>query len=96
MGGVLLIDEAYGLADKQGYTDGTSKEAVETLMTRMSEDAGKFVVIVAGYRNEIEQFIRNAKPGLGRRFTTKLHIDLHTDELVEDIHAECKEEQGLS
>lgn len=96
MGGVLLIDEAYGLADKQGYTDGTSKEAVETLMTRMSEDAGRFVVIVAGYRNEIEQFIRNANPGLGRRFTTKLHIDDYTrDELVEIFMLNAKKNKDI-
>lgn len=75
MGGVLLIDEAYGLGDDKGYVHHTQKEAVETLMTRMSEDAGKFVVIFAGYRTPIEQFIRNCNPGMERRITSKLHID---------------------
>lgn len=75
MGGVLLIDEAYGLGDDKGYAHHTQKEAVETLMTRMSEDAGKFVVIFAGYRTPIEQFIRNCNPGMERRITSKLHID---------------------
>lgn len=96
MGGVLLIDEAYGLADRQGYTDGTRKEAVETLMTRMSEDAGKFVVIVAGYRNEIEQFIRNANPGLERRFTAKLHIEDYTPgQLVEIFMLNAKKNRDI-
>lgn len=96
MGGVLLIDEAYGLADRQGYCDGTRKEAVETLMTRMSEDAGKFVVIVAGYRNEMEQFIRNANPGLERRFTTKLHIEDYTpDQLVEIFMLNAKKNRDI-
>lgn len=75
MGGVLLIDEAYGLGDDKGYVHHTQKESVETLMTRMSEDAGKFVVIFAGYRTPIEQFIRNCNPGMERRITSKLHID---------------------
>lgn len=94
MGGVLLIDEAYGLGDKDGYAHHTQKEAVETLMTRMSEDAGKFVVIFAGYRTPIEQFIRNCNPGMDRRITSKLHIeDYNAAELYEIFMLNAKKKK---
>ncbi len=85
MGGVLLIDEAYGLGDDKGYARNTQQEAVDTLMTRMSEDAGKFVIIFAGYRTRIEQFIRNSNPGMDRRITSKLHIEDYTANELYDI-----------
>ena len=86
MGGTLLIDEAYNLAkvDDMGNVDKTGVEAVEALMTRMSKDAGKFVTIVAGYKEPIERFVDKANPGLKRRFTVQLNIDDYTgDELAE-------------
>lgn len=86
MGATLLIDEAYNLAkiDNVGNIDETGVQAVEALMTRMSNDAGKFVVIVAGYKKQIDRFIEKANPGLERRFTTRLHIDDYSaDQLFE-------------
>ncbi len=87
MGATLLIDEAYNLAkvDNLGNVDETGQQAVEALMTRMSNDAGKFVVIIAGYRKEIELFVKKANPGLERRFTTWLHIEDYTADQLVDI-----------
>lgn len=64
MGGILFIDEAYALMpiSAGGSKDQTGVEAVEALMTRMVKDAGKFVVICAGYRAEMEEFVNNANP----------------------------------
>ena len=84
MGGILFIDEAYNLMpfDAGGSRDQNGAKAVDALMTRMSNDAGKFVVVLAGYRAEMEEFINNANPGLKRRFTHFLHIeDYSADEL---------------
>ncbi|MDD2246083.1 MAG: AAA family ATPase [Proteiniphilum sp.] len=88
MGATLLIDEAYNLAkvDSVGNVDETGRQAVEALMTRMSNDAGKFVVIVAGYKNEVDRFIQKANPGLDRRFTTRLHIEDYTASQLVDIY----------
>ena len=86
MGGVLLIDEAYMLTkiDKMGNVDQTGADAVGALMTRMVNDGGKFVVIVAGYKKEMEEFVKKANPGFERRFTAKLHIEDYTaPQLVE-------------
>lgn len=97
MGGTLVIDEAYNLArvDHMGNVDETGQQAVEALMTRMSRDAGKFVVIIAGYRDLIDRFIRKANPGLQRRFTTRLHIEDYTAPELIDIFKMNAEKKGL-
>ena len=79
LGGVLFIDEAYNICNGD---DQYGKEAVDTLMKRMEDDRGKFVVIVAGYKDRMEMFL-NTNPGLASRFTHRLHIDdYNEDELV--------------
>ena len=87
MGGVLLIDEAYMLTkiDRMGNVDQTGADAVAALMTRMVNDAGKFVVIVAGYKKQMDEFVKKANPGFERRFTTKLHIEDYTASQLVDI-----------
>ena len=79
MGGILFIDEAYTLSSEH---DQYGKEAIDTLMKRMEDDRGKFVVIAAGYKDEMETFLA-VNPGLASRFTHKMHIeDYNEDELV--------------
>ena len=79
MGGILFIDEAYTLSSEN---DQYGKEAIETLMKRMEDDRGKFVVIAAGYKDEMEQFL-TVNPGLASRFSHKMHIeDYNEDELL--------------
>ena len=79
MGGILFIDEAYTLSSEN---DQYGKEAIDTLMKRMEDDRGKFVVIAAGYKNEMEAFLA-VNPGLASRFSHKMHIDdYNEDELL--------------
>ena len=79
MGGILFIDEAYTLSDGG---DQYGKEAIDTLMKRMEDDRGKFVVIAAGYKDKMDEFLM-MNPGLASRFTHKLHIDdYNEDELL--------------
>ena len=79
MGGILFIDEAYTLcSDNDQY----GKEAIDTLMKRMEDDRGKFVVIAAGYKEKMDSFLA-VNAGLASRFTHKLHIDdYNEDELL--------------
>jgi len=83
MGGILFIDEAYTLApDTEGSSDQFGKEAIETIMKRMEDDRGKFVVIAAGYKDEMERFL-NINPGLKGRFDRYIHFnDYNADELM--------------
>ena len=79
MGGILFIDEAYTLSSEN---DQYGKEAIDTLMKRMEDDRGKFVVIAAGYRDEMETFLA-VNLGLASRFSHKMHIDdYNEDELL--------------
>ncbi|SFL74422.1 AAA family ATPase [Salibacterium qingdaonense] len=86
VGGVLFIDEAYSLKrDGMGSND-FGQTAIDTLITAMtsSEYAGTFAVIMAGYPDEMRQFLR-ANPGLRSRFPETNHIylpDYSMDELI--------------
>jgi len=94
MGGILFIDEAYTLSDGG---DMYGKEAIDTLMKRMEDDRGKFVVIAAGYKDKMEEFLM-MNAGLASRFTHKLHIDdYNPDELLAIYkHMAQKEQYQLS
>lgn len=81
MGGILFIDEAYTLAP-EGVNDSFGKEAIDTLLTRMENDRGKFIVVAAGYPKEMDNFI-NANPGLKSRFNRQFHLnDYNADEML--------------
>ena len=94
MGGILFIDEAYTLSDGG---DQYGKEAIDTLMKRMEDDRGKFVVIAAGYKDKMDEFL-TMNAGLASRFTHKLHIeDYNEDELLAIFkHMAQKEQYTLS
>ena len=90
MGGILFIDEAYTLSDGG---DQYGKEAIDTLMKRMEDDRGKFVVIAAGYKDKMEEFMQ-INPGLASRFTHKLQIDdYNEDELLAIFKSMAQKEQ---
>ncbi len=81
MGGTLFIDEAYTLV-KQGDSNDFGKEAIDTLLKRMEDDRGKFIVIAAGYTENMQQFLES-NPGLMSRFTkTFMFEDYTPDELL--------------
>ena len=80
IGGGLFIDEAYSLT-KSGSSD-FGREAVETLLKRMEDQRGEFMVIVAGYPNEMREFLE-ANPGLLSRFDKQFEFkDYKLNELI--------------
>ena len=90
MGGVLFIDEAYSL---MGSTDNDfGREAIEILLKRMEDNRGKFVVICAGYPEEMEKFLL-MNPGLKSRFDRKFNFSDYSEEDLYSIALIMLEEQ---
>jgi probable Rubsico expression protein CbbX len=71
MGGVLFIDEAYYLHRPENERD-YGQEAIEILLQEMENHRDDLVVIVAGYQERMEKFLRS-NPGLSSRMAH--HID---------------------
>ena len=63
--GILFIDEAYSLIPMDNPSDksqdGTA--AIESLMTRMVGDAGKFITVIAGYKEPNRRIHSQCKSG---------------------------------
>jgi len=72
MGGVLFIDEAYALHN-DGYSGGDAfgAEAVQTLLKRAEDDRDRLVIVLAGYPDDMDRFLRS-NPGLASRFSTRV------------------------
>lgn len=86
-GGVLFIDEAYALAQKD---DAFGQEAIDTILKAMEDNRDDFVVIVAGYTQPMKKFI-DSNPGLRSRFNKYIEFpDYSIDELEEIFDLNCK------
>lgn len=83
LGGILFIDEAYTLK-KAGISSDFGQEAIDTLLKRMEDYKGKFVVIAAGYPSLMKEFI-NSNPGLRSRFTHTFIFDDYTPVQLSEI-----------
>lgn len=93
IGGVLFIDEAYTLIKKGGSGQDFGQEAIDVLLKRMEDKKGQFVVISAGYTEEMNTFL-NSNPGLKSRFThTFLFEDYTPDELISILKLYIKKEE---
>lgn len=80
-GGVLFVDEAYSLNSESKVDFGY--EAVSTIVKLMEDMREDLVVIFAGYKNEMENFI-NMNPGLRDRVQFKIDFpDYETEELLQ-------------
>ncbi|HBZ03942.1 MAG TPA: hypothetical protein DEO83_09055 [Lachnospiraceae bacterium] len=81
MGGILFIDEAYSLVTESEGDFG--QEAINTLLKLMEDNRDNLVVIVAGYTEEMQDFI-NSNPGLRSRFNRYIQFnDYSDDELLQ-------------
>src|SRR5688572_10425556 len=81
LGGTVLVDEAYALA--RGGDNDFGREAIDTLVKFMEDHRDDFAVVVAGYPDEMREFIES-NPGLESRFARTLEFpDYTTEELLE-------------
>lgn len=92
-GGVLFIDEAYTLVKPETKND-FGQEALDLILKKM-EDDNSFVVIAAGYPEEMEGFLE-ANPGLKDRFTNHFYFEDFTPDQLLQIFEKMMEEEEYS
>jgi SpoVK/Ycf46/Vps4 family AAA+-type ATPase len=98
LGGVLFIDEAYALTDNTTGNGGVSNygdEAISVLLKRMEDDRGRFCVILAGYREEMQRMI-SSNPGLTSRIQFTLEFPDYTREELSEILIRFAAKRGYS
>jgi stage V sporulation protein K len=91
MGGILFIDEAYSLA--RGGEKDFGKEAIDCLVKGMEDKKNEFILILAGYSEEMEQFL-GTNPGLPSRFPIQVDFeDYNVDQLIQISELMAKERE---
>lgn len=81
IGGMLFIDEAYSLSIKNA--GGFGEEAVATLVQEMENHRNDVIVVLAGYKNEMEEMLQ-INPGLRSRVSFSINFpDYSPNELAE-------------
>ncbi|BBZ46208.1 type VII secretion AAA-ATPase EccA [Mycobacterium parmense] len=80
--GVLFLDEAYALV-ATGAKNDFGLVAIDTLLARMENDRDRLVVIIAGYRADLDKFL-DTNQGLRSRFTRSIDFPSYKPaELIE-------------
>jgi SpoVK/Ycf46/Vps4 family AAA+-type ATPase len=91
MDGVLFIDEAYALDPAK------SQEGAAIAMQLLEEaeaNRGKFTIILAGYKQDIEVKLFEYNDGFFRRFPFKLQFEDYTDDELAQIFQQLCERQS--
>lgn len=83
LGGILFIDEAYSLYKKDSPND-YGREAIDTLLKLMEDNRENLVVIVAGYNDEMDEFLES-NPGLRSRFNKFIKFEDYDARELKDI-----------
>ena len=81
-GGVLFIDEAYSLCRDQNDTFG--HEAVDEIIAQMENNKDSMMVILAGYKKEMEDFVKS-NSGFTSRIRNSIEFEDYTVEEMAKI-----------
>jgi len=87
---VLFIDEAYTLVNKNDPND-NGQEAIDELLKYMEDYRDRLIVIVAGYKDNMKNFIE-ANAGLASRFKKNIFFENYNDlELYQIFYKLCRD-----
>lgn len=89
-GGVLFVDEAYALLSG----DAAGEAAIATLIKQMEDHRDQFVLIIAGYTNEMNRLI-DSNPGFASRFKDYVKFPDYTVDEMCDIFTYMVHQMGL-
>lgn len=92
VGGVLFVDEAYELA-AESRLDQFGQEALAVLLEEMENRRGQFVLVAAGYPDEMRRFL-DANPGMASRFDTQVDFRGYTTEELVEVLRRMAADQG--
>ena len=93
-GGVLFIDEAYALNDRYGNQKGFGEEATDALVKEMEDRRDSLVVILAGYKDPMMDFI-SINPGLKSRIPMIIDFPDYSDAELVEIADRISQSRGL-
>ena len=94
-GMVLFIDEAYLLTSNNGTSDAFGQEAVGVLLDAMEKFRKNFVVIFAGYEQEMSQFLE-MNSGLRSRISLSFHFQSYTPHELAQMFRNVAKSNGFT
>lgn len=83
LGGVIFIDEAYGLCDNKSFIQDHGNESITEMVKFLDKYQGKSIVIIAGYETQMEAMLRS-NDGFKDRFPYLFNLsDYNSTQLTE-------------
>lgn len=89
-GGVLFIDEAYAMVNSY-----EGEETIATIIKQMEDHKDKFVLILAGYENEMKQLLAS-NPGFASRIKEYFYFEDYSDKELISIFNYMAKNEGFS
>ena len=90
---MLFIDEAYSLY--RGKDDSFGLEAIDTLVKGIEDNRENLIVILAGYSNEMQEFL-TSNSGLKSRFPNVINFPDYTGEELLKISRSIAKSKGYT
>jgi len=96
LGGVLFLDEAYSIgSNNDGNSDDYGREAADTFTDFLTNHKHDFVMIIAGYEDQLNSRFFGLNSGLQRRFQWKFNTNKYTALELKKIFLKMLGEQKM-
>ena len=94
LGGCLFIDEVYSLGTSDLGNNSFSKECIDTLCEALSNYKEDLMVIVAGYKEDVNEYFFKANQGLDSRFIWRFELEGYSPKELMQIFILKVEQNG--